>query len=103
MEEQILISIKLRPGISNNSDDLLKDLISDTITDVKAFINYAYIEELPVGCISIVKELVIAKCNKLGSEGISSESHEGVSQSYTNDMPKDIKKKLYRYRKLVWV
>ena len=37
--EEILSSIKLRPGISVNSDKLLKDLIEDSIQDVKDFIN----------------------------------------------------------------
>lgn len=102
MEEQILESIKLRPGISNNSDELLKEFILDAIQDVKDFINYSDEEELPAGCISIVKELVVIKCNQLGDEGISGTNASGVSQNYLNDIPKSIKKKLYKYRKLVW-
>lgn len=105
MEElisQVLSSIKLRPGISNNNDELLKDLITDTITDIKDYINYSDIEELPTGLISVIKELVIVKCNTLGAEGLNSQSSNGVSENYTNDIPKPIKKKLNRYRKLVW-
>ena len=100
--EEILSSIKLRPGISVNSDKLLKDLIEDSIQDVKDFINYSDEEELPCGYISIVKELVIIKCNRLGTEGLSSQSASGVSENYFDDIPKPLKKKLYRYRKLRW-
>lgn len=100
--EEILSSIKLRPGISVNSDELLKDLIKDSIQDVKDFINYSDEEELPCGCISIVKELVIIKCNRLGTEGLSSQNVGGASESYLNDIPKPLKKQLYRYRKIRW-
>lgn len=102
MEEIILTSIKLRPGISNNSDELLTDLIQDSIADVKDFLSYEDTEELPHGCINAVKELVISKCNRLGSEGIASQSAGGVAETYTEDIPKPILKKLYRYRKLRW-
>ncbi|NFA40989.1 hypothetical protein EXM65_00020 [Clostridium botulinum] len=98
--EKIIESIKLRPGISNNSDDILLDIIKDTIIDVSEYINLEDGKELPTKCISIVKDIVVIKVNKLGSEGVSSESYSGVSQSYIEDIPKDILRKLRRYRKL---
>ncbi|AUM97490.1 phage head-tail connector protein [Clostridium botulinum] len=96
----ILQSLKLRPGISNFSDELLKDLLVESYNDVAEFINLNEGEEMPLGCINIVKDLVVVKVNKLGSEGLSSESYSGVSQSYIEDIPKDIKRKLIRKRKL---
>lgn len=100
VKENILQSLKLRPGVSNFNDELLKDLISDSFNDVAECINLTEGEEMPLGCISIIKDLVAIKINKLGSEGISSESHEGISQSFINGIPNDIKLKLRRYRKL---
>ena len=100
IQEEILQSLKLRPGISNFSDELLKDLISDSFNDVAEYINLTLSEAMPLGCISIIKELVVIKINKLGSEGISSESHEGISQSFIEGIPSDVKMKLRRYRKL---
>lgn len=97
---KILESIKLRPGMSNISDALLIDFIQDSFNDVSQYINLTGGAEMPVGCISIIKDLVVIKVNKLGSEGISSESHEGISQSYIDGMPKDIKDRLRRYRRL---
>lgn len=102
LNDQILTSVKLRPGIAANSDELLNELIEDSIQDVKDFINYSDDEDIPTGCISIVKELVIIKCNRLGAEGLSSQSASGVSENYSDDIPKVLKKKLYRYRKLRW-
>lgn len=98
--EEIVTSLKLRPGISEMDDALLRDIVQDIINDVSEYINLVEGTSLPLGCISIIKELVIIKCNKLGSEGITSESHEGISQSYSDDIPKDVLRKLRRYRKL---
>lgn len=99
-EDKILKSLKLRPGISNLSDELLKDLIDDAYNEVAEYINLAEGTEMPVGCTSIVKELVIIKVNKLGAEGISSDSREGISENYIEDIPKNILRKLRRYRRL---
>ncbi|WP_312647568.1 phage head-tail connector protein [Aminipila sp.] len=98
IEERILASLKLR--VKNVSDELLKDLTTDAITDVRTFTNISKDEELPGGCETIVKDLVVRKINRLGSEGIASESHSGVSQTYEPDLPEDIKKKLNRFRRL---
>ncbi|NFA43977.1 hypothetical protein EXM65_15735 [Clostridium botulinum] len=100
MIEKIIESIKLRPGISNVDEFLLADIVQDAVIEVSDYINIKEGEELPLGCISIVKDIVVIKVNKLGSEGVSSESYSGVSQSYTEDIPKDILRKLKRYRKL---
>lgn len=98
--DEVLKSLKLRPGISNLSDDLLKDFIQDSFSDVSEYINLEDGLEMPIGCISIVKDLVVIKVNKIGSEGISSESYEGVSHSYIDGIPKEIKARLRRYRRL---
>lgn len=100
MEEKILNSIKLRPGISNNSDELLLDIIKDAIEEVKEYINAGDDDELSPFCISIVKELVLVKLNRIGTEGLSSQSNTGISESYTDGIPSDIKSKLRRLRKL---
>lgn len=98
--DNIVAVLKLRPGISNLTTELLTDIVQDTITDVVEYINLEEGTDVPTSCVSIVKDIVIVKCNKLGSEGLSSESYSGVSQSYIEDIPKDILRKLKRYRKL---
>ncbi|NFG25216.1 hypothetical protein FDF11_15260 [Clostridium botulinum] len=98
--EKIIESIKLRPGISTVDEFLLADIVQDAVIEVSDYINLEEGKEFPAKCISIVKDIVVIKVNKLGSEGISSESYSGVSQSYIEDIPKDILRKLKRYRKL---
>lgn len=98
MEEKILKSLKLR--LKNLTDEEIQDLLSDVITDVREYIHAPSDSELPTGCESTVKELVMIKANRLGAEGIASESHSGVSQSYESDIPPNIKRKLNLYRRL---
>ena len=98
--DDIVASLMLRPGISNQSIELLTDIVQDIVQDVAEYINIDEGLDIPTSCVSIVKDIVVVKVNKLGSEGISSESYSGVSQSYIGDIPKDILRKLKRYRKL---
>lgn len=100
MVEKILNSIKLRPGVNCNSDEMLLDVINDTVEEVKEYINAGGNEELSHFCISVVKELVLVKLNRIGAEGLSSQSNSGISESYTDGIPSDIKAKLRRCRKL---
>lgn len=94
----MLESIKLRLGISDNAKDpLLKDYIEDITEDILDLINH---KELPKKAESIVKDLVVIKYNLNGSEGLKSESYSGVSQSFIDDIPNDIMKRIRRLRKL---
>lgn len=100
MEEKILSALKLRPSTTAYSNELLQDLIVDTVTDVKDYINYSDKEEIPAALYGVIKELVLFKLARLGSEGISSQQGNEVSENFLNDIPLHVKKKLYRYRKL---
>ncbi|MGL6186096.1 MAG: phage head-tail connector protein [Clostridium chrysemydis] len=94
----LLEKIKRRSNsASNQSDELINDLIEETQEEIKAYIHR---EDIPPSLEGSLIELVIIKCNRLGTEGISSESFSGVSTSYINGFPKDIEKKLRSCRKL---
>ena len=94
----MLESIKLRLGLTDNSKDpLICDYISDVTEDILEILN---MNELPKKAESIVKDLVIIKYNLNGSEGLTSESYSGISQAFIDDIPKDIKRKIMRLRKL---
>ncbi|WGX77596.1 phage head-tail connector protein (plasmid) [Paraclostridium bifermentans] len=82
---------------SNQPDTLLNDLIEETQEDLKGYLNR---EDIPVALNSTLLELIVIKCNRLGTEGISSESFSGVSTSYIDGFSKDVVRKLNRYRKL---
>lgn len=94
----MLDRIKIRLELDTNDKDLLLyELIEDTTLEVTEYLNTT---ELSNVAQAIVRDLVIIKYNKLGSEGLSSESYSGVNQSFIDGIPKDIKDRLRRIRKL---
>ena len=99
MEEEILKKIMLRPGISDNKE-LIKDMIHDCIEELREAINYGEEEDIPSSLYGIVKELVLGKLNRDGVQGIQTESHSsGGSTTYLDDIPKSIKRQIYRKRR----
>jgi len=44
-------------------------------------------------------ELAIIRYNRMSTEGLQSESYSGVSNTFINDIPEDIKKVLRSHRK----
>lgn len=100
MEEQILQSLMLRPGLGDVSAELLTDMITDCMTELKDYLNYQESEELPAACGPIVKELVLIRFNRDGTQGEQSESNSGVSVTYLTDLPADLKRRIHRHRKM---
>lgn len=102
MKERILYSLMMRPDIQC-TEMLLDDIIDDTISEVKGYLNYEDNEELPSNCKSIVQELVVIKLNRIGSEGLQSESLGGsnaVNQTFINGIPNEIKSRIRKFRRL---
>lgn len=100
MESKILESLLKRPGLQDQ-EDMLADMIQDSISDMKAMLNYGEDEELPFGCVPAVKELVLVRYNQDGVEGISSESQSsGGSTTYMDALPDRVKRIIRKYRRL---
>lgn len=100
MKEEILKSIQLRPNMSSIDENLLEDMIDDAINDVRDYINFKSDETIPESLKSIIKKIVISNINRIGYEGISSNSFSGVSTSFGDALSKDDIRKLKRYRRL---
>lgn len=100
MEERILESILKRPGTEGN-EELIKDMIADSIQDIRSYLNYKDGEDIPRGCIPALKELTLIRYNRDGAEGIQSESQSsGGSVSYIDTLPEGVKRTIRRYRRL---
>lgn len=99
MEEKILASLLLRPGMEGK-EVILADLITDSIQEIKDYLNYGEADTLPLSLKSTVQELVIIKVNRMGAEGLQSESYSGVSQTYIEGLPQSLKATLRKYRRL---
>lgn len=93
--------LKLELGIADKSKDmLLNRYISKCIKRVEDFTRQ------PSGYVvdnlqDQVIDLAIIMYNRRGTEGATSTSASGMSESYVNDIPQDIKKSLYAHRKMV--
>lgn len=96
----MLDKIKARLNITDSSRDfLINDLIEDSKEDLKELTNNPNLK-FDRKTEGIVKELVVIKFNKLGAEGLSSESVNGHSQSFIDGLPKDLRTKILSMRKL---
>ena len=90
---------KIKICLTNNTytDDLINLFIDDTTKEVKIYCNR---EDIDVELESIIRKIVIIKLNRINSEGLSSQSYSGVSESFIDGYPQDIISVLNRKRKL---
>lgn len=68
-----------------------------------AVLDYIGRDTLPKGAESIVIKLAVIYYNRLGNEGENSRSEGGISQSFSNDIPADIRRQLQNYPRKVGV
>ena len=98
---EALEMLKIRLGVSDNTrDGLLSLLLSeaqDTILDIIGR------EELPARLISVQVELAVIAYNKQGAEGESARSEGGISRSFIDGLPDDLKQRLKNYPRKVGV
>ncbi|WP_079480571.1 phage head-tail connector protein [Halobacillus salinus] len=80
-------NVKLVLGITDDlQDDVLDIIITNTTAHLKIWLKkYAGLDEIPPEIAFITEELVISRFQKLGSEGMESESVEGRAVSYRED------------------
>ena len=90
---------KIKLCLTNNTytDDLINLFIEDTITEIKVYCNR---EDIDTELESVIRRIVIIKLNRLGSDGLASQSFSGVSESFIDGYPQDIISILNRKRKL---
>ena len=90
---------KIKLCLTNNTytDDLINLFIDDTTKEVKIYCNR---EDIDTELESIIRRIVIIKLNRMNSEGLSSQSYSGVSESFIDGYPQDIIAVLNRKRKL---
>ena len=79
----LLNRIKVLLGISNNdNEELLIEIVELTKSKILNYINKS---ELPLELEFVLIELSVQRYNRIGSEGISSESVDGRITSYDDD------------------
>lgn len=90
------IKIMLGDAASNYTDAQINLCIKYATAEVKSYCNRDIDTELEV----CVQKITILKLNRMNSEGLTSQSYSGVSESYIDGYPADILAVLNRKRKL---
>lgn len=77
--------MKVLLGLTGNTKDtLLTVLLEQAKGEAIAYTNNANIPD------SIIVKMAIYKYNRLGTEGLESETYSGASYTYSTDYPEDI-------------
>jgi hypothetical protein len=90
------VKIMLGDAASNYSDDLIGLVIKDALGEIEAYCNRSIDYELEI----VAKKIAIIKLNRLNSEGLSSQSYSGISESYIDGYPAEVMAVLNRKRKI---
>ena len=93
--------LKLRLDITDDKQDTLLELLLDDAQEV--VLDIIGRDKLPVGLISVQVEIAVAAYNKQGAEGESSRSEGGISRSFIDGLPTEIKQRLLNYPRKVGV
>lgn len=90
------IKLMLGDAAGNYSDALINLCYKQSLLEIEDYCN----RELDVALEYIAQRITVIKLNRIGAEGIASQSYSGVSESYLDGYPADIQAVLNRKRKL---
>lgn len=90
------IKIMLGDAASNYSDALINLCYKQALTEVEAYCNREADIELDL----VADRIAVIKLNRINTEGLSSQSFSGVSESYIDGYPADILAILNRKRRI---
>lgn len=90
------IKILLGDAAGNYSDALIGLCAKQALAEVEAYCNRAPDYELEM----VAERIAIIKLNRMNTDGLSSQSFSGVSESYIDGYPADILAILNRKRKI---
>ena len=90
------IKIMLGDSANNYSDDQIGLALKMAMAEVQGYCNRELDYELEI----IVERIAVIKLNRMGTEGLVSESYSGVSASYVDGYPADILAVLNRKRRI---
>lgn len=91
------IKILLGESAGNYTDDQIGIIAKHVVAEVQAYCNRDVLDyELE----TVAVRLAIIRLNRMHTEGLASQSMSGVSESYVDGYPEDIRAVLNRKRKL---
>lgn len=78
---------------SNTNEALISLLIDKTKIEISEYTKISF-DENNAAMQNVLSDIVVIKLNRLGTEGLSSQSYSGVSESYIDEYPQSIIKQL---------
>lgn len=96
-EQLSKLKVRIPEIVDDSQDNQLTQLLEDAEQAILDYTNRSDI--LPV-MEPLQRELALIYYNRIGLEGISSQSQGGISIQVADDIPKEIKSRLNRYRKV---
>lgn len=90
------IKILLGDAASNYTDALIGLVAKQTIAEIESYCRRELDYELEM----VALRIAIIKLNRINTEGLTSQSYSGVSESYVDGYPTDILSILNRKRKI---
>ena len=90
------IKLMLGDAANNYTTQQIAVAIKKAVAEVQSYCRRELDEELE----NVAADIAIIKLNRLNTEGLSAQSYSGVSETYINGYPEEIKAVLNRKRKI---
>lgn len=90
------IKIMLGDGVNNYTDAQIGLFAKQALAEVEAYCGRTADTELTM----VAQRIAIINLNRMNTEGLSSQTYSGISESYIDGYPADILKILNRKRKI---
>ena len=91
--------LRLEALITNARKDVLKALWPQCADEFMAICNR---DDVPESAHFVIERMIAYRYSQLNAEGLSGQSSSGMSESYMSDYPGDLKRSMYRYRRMRW-
>lgn len=85
--------------LTNGTDEALLNLLLER--SKKEVVSYCRLTEYTEALNDIVVDIAAIKYNRVGTEGLQSQRYSGASETYLDDYPMTIQKRLNVFRKKV--
>lgn len=91
------IRLMLGDAVDNFTDEQITLYYKMSVIDIKTYTNREHLDD---DLEMIAKRITVLKLNRLNTEGLASSSYSGISHSYIDGYPDDIKAILNSKRKI---
>lgn len=91
------LKLLLGSNAAKFNDNLLELYIDQAENE---FLNITNRKEIPTAAEYVILEMAVVKVNHFGTEGLSSQSFNGISDNFTDGYPTNIVNSINRFRKL---